>query len=157
MAKPFAKTADRAARPSAAPAVSAAPVAAFKLEEKVATKVATKPVDVSTDSKKAKKEKPNSKSKFAVQSYRIEVGTKHDVTPGSIVGVIAAEASLEAKHIGRIDIFDTYSLLDLPEGMPQHILDNLKNVRLAGQTLRISHVGAGLINSEKPVGKKKAK
>ena len=113
--------------------------------------------DVTAEPKKPKKEKPNSKSKFAVQSYRIEVGTKHDVTPSAIVGIIAAEASLEAKHVGRIDIFDTYSLLDLPEGMPQHILDNLKTVRLAGQALRIAHAGPGLINSDKTGAKKKAK
>ena len=38
--------------------------------------------------------------------YRIEVGSKHLVTPSNIVGAIANEANLEAKHIGRIDIFD---------------------------------------------------
>ena len=113
--------------------------------------------DAGEKPKKPKKEKTNSSSKFAVQSYRIEVGTKHAVTPSSIVGAIAAEASLEAKHIGRIDIFENYSLLDLPEGMPQHVLDNLKTVRLAGQPLRISHAGAGLINSEKTAVKRKPK
>jgi len=40
--------------------------------------------------------------------------------------------------------------LDLPEGMPQNILDNLKAVKIAGQKLNISHVGGGLINADKP-------
>jgi len=84
-----------------------------------------------------------------VQSYRIEVGRKHEVTPSAIVTTIAEQASLDPKHIGRIDIFDTYTVLDLPEGMPKHILDNLKVVKLVGQTLNISHAGAGLINAEK--------
>ena len=113
-----------------------------------------------TDAKgKSKKDKAGNKSKFAVLSYRIEVGRQHDVTPSAIVGAIAEQASLEAKHIGRIDIFDTYSVLDLPEGMPKNIMDNLKAVKIAGQKLNISHVGSGLINSEKaaaPAGKKKS-
>ena len=94
--------------------------------------------------------KTANKSKFAVQSYRIEVGRQHEVTPSLLVNTISEQASLDPKHIGRIDIFDTHTVLDLPEGMPKHILDNLKAVKVAGQKLNISHVGGGLINSEKP-------
>jgi len=119
-----------------------------KVIAKVAAKAETKPVVIAETKVKAKKEKSNSKSKFAVQSYRIEVGRKHDVTASNIVATIAAEASLEPKHIGRIDIFDTYSVLDLPEGMPQPVLSKLEAVKLAGQQLKIKHVGAGLINSD---------
>ncbi len=121
-----------------------------KLPEPVADRVLVKAPE-SAPKAPSKKEKPNSKSKFAVQSYRIEVGRQHAVTPSVIVTTIAEQASLEPKHIGRIDIFDTYSLLDLPEGMPRTILDTLKAAKIAGQTLNISHVGAGLINSEKVV------
>ncbi|MGK5025166.1 DEAD/DEAH box helicase [Janthinobacterium sp. RB2R34] len=81
-----------------------------------------------------KKERPRP----GVTAYRIEVGRDHMVTPSNIVGAIANEANLEAKHIGRIDIFDKHSVLDLPEGMPPEILDHLKSVWVAGQQLRIS-------------------
>ncbi|KAB8042096.1 DEAD/DEAH box helicase [Janthinobacterium aquaticum] len=74
----------------------------------------------------------------AFTTYRIEVGREHAVTPSNIVGAIANEANLEAKHIGRIDIFDNHSVLDLPEGMPPEILDHLKTVWVAGQQLRIT-------------------
>ena len=73
-----------------------------------------------------------------VIAYRIEVGREHAVTPSNIVGAIANEANLEAKLIGRIDIFDKHSVLDLPEGMPPEILDHLKTVWVAGQQLRIT-------------------
>lgn len=86
----------------------------------------------------AAKPKKEAKGKLAMTSYRIEVGHNHTVTPSNIVGAIANEANLEAKHIGRIDIFDTYSVLDLPEGMPPEILEHLKTVAIAGQKLRIS-------------------
>jgi len=123
--------------------------AASKPAARVEASAEIKPVEAGEARAKSKKDKSANKSKFAVQSYRIEVGHQHAVTPSAIVGAIAEQASLEPKHIGRIDIFDTYSVLDLPEGMPQNILNNLKAVKISGQQLNISHVGAGLINSEK--------
>ncbi|MGD9842611.1 MAG: DEAD/DEAH box helicase, partial [Steroidobacteraceae bacterium] len=54
-----------------------------------------------------------------METYRVAVGNEHQVKPGNIVGAIANEAGIDAKHIGRIEIFDTYSLVDLPEGMPK--------------------------------------
>jgi ATP-dependent RNA helicase DeaD len=74
-----------------------------------------------------------------MQSYRIEVGHVHGVKPANIVGAIANEAGLDAKYIGRIDIHDDYSVLDLPEGMPKEVFQQLKTVLVAGQPLRISH------------------
>jgi len=142
-----------------APAEYVKPAVKAEAPAPVVARPARPPVEAIDPKAKSKKEKSNTKSKFAVQSYRIEVGKKHEVTPSAIVAAIAEQASLEPKHIGRIDIFDTHSVLDLPEGMPQHILDNLKAVKLSGQKLNISHVGAGLINSEKPAAapiKKKA-
>ncbi len=73
-----------------------------------------------------------------METYRVAVGTEHQVKPGNIVGAIANEAGIDAKHIGRIEIFDTYSLVDLPEGMPREILQHLKKVWVAGQELRIT-------------------
>ena len=71
-----------------------------------------------------------------MQTFRIEVGYDHGVKPGNIVGAVANEAGLEAKHIGRIEIFEDHSLIDLPEGMPAEIMRHLKTVWCAGQQLR---------------------
>jgi ATP-dependent RNA helicase DeaD len=76
-----------------------------------------------------------------METFRIEVGHRHGVKPGNIVGAIANEAELESRYIGRIDIRDDFSLIDLPEGMPREIMDHLKRVRVAGQPLRISRPG----------------
>jgi ATP-dependent RNA helicase DeaD len=73
-----------------------------------------------------------------METYRVAVGSEHQVKPGNIVGAIANEAGIDSKHIGRIEIFDTYSLVDLPEGMPKEILQHLKKVWVAGQELRIT-------------------
>ncbi len=71
-------------------------------------------------------------------SYRVEVGSVHGVKPGNLVGAITNEAGLESRHIGKIDIRDGYSLIDLPVGLSSATLRHLQNVRVAGQRLAIS-------------------
>ena len=87
-----------------------------------------------------------------METFRIEVGHAHGVQPGNIVGAIANEADLESRYIGRIDIRDEYSLVDLPEGMPREILDHLRKVRVAGQALRMRRAEAA--DSEAPQGRR---
>jgi ATP-dependent RNA helicase DeaD len=80
---------------------------------------------------------PRQPPEAGMETYRIEVGHMHGVKPGNIVGAIANEADLDSKYIGRIDIHDDHSILDLPEGMPKPLLMHLKKVRVAGQPLRL--------------------
>lgn len=72
-----------------------------------------------------------------METFRIEVGHDHGVQPGNIVGAIANEADLESRYIGRIDIRDDHSLVDLPEGMPKPLLEHLKRVYVSGRPLKI--------------------
>lgn len=73
-----------------------------------------------------------------MERFRIEVGHDHGVKPGNIMGAIANEAGLEGRYIGRIQIFNDYSFVDLPESMPDQIFRDLQKTRVAGQALRIS-------------------
>ncbi len=88
-----------------------------------------------------KKERAERAAEPGMETFRIEVGYQHGVKPGNIVGAIANEAGLDSKHMGRIEIFDDHSLVDLPEGMPKEILKHLKTVWCAGQQLRITRDG----------------
>ena len=76
-----------------------------------------------------------------METFRIEVGYDHGVKPGNIVGAIANEADLSSKNMGRIQIFEDHSLVDLPSGMPPDIMAHLKTVWCAGQQLRITRDG----------------
>lgn len=73
-----------------------------------------------------------------METFRLEVGHEHGVKPGNIVGAIANEAGLDAKHIGQIDIRGDHTLIDLPEGMPPEVLRHLKKVWVSGQQLKIT-------------------
>ncbi len=100
-----------------------------------------------------------------MKCYRIEVGHNHGVMPGNIVGAIANETGMDSKHIGRINIFEDHSLVDLPEGMPKQVLNTLKKVRISGQPLQISRQddrgkdekSAAPAKPTKPEGRKKVK
>ena len=72
-----------------------------------------------------------------MKTYRIDVGYQHGVQPGNIVGAIANEADLEARFIGRIDIRDDFTLVDLPDGMPDDLLQHMQNVRVASRPMRM--------------------
>ena len=93
------------------------------------------------DDKPRREKKPRETAEFGMESFRIEVGHAHGVKPANIVGAIANEAGLESRYIGRIDIHDAYSVIDLPEGMPRETLAHLKKVWVSGQQLRISRLG----------------
>src|SRR5579862_736362 len=75
-----------------------------------------------------------------METFRIEVGSVHGIKPGNIVGAIANEAGIEGVHIGRVDIREDHSYVDLPEGMPKEIFTELQHVRVVGRELRISRV-----------------
>jgi len=76
------------------------------------------------------------------ETFRIEVGYVHGVKPGNIVGAIANEAGLDSQYIGRIDIQDDYSLVDLPQGMPEEVFQDLKKTWVCGQRLNITRLEA---------------
>jgi ATP-dependent RNA helicase DeaD len=79
-----------------------------------------------------------------METFRIEVGSTHGIKPSNVVGAIANEAGIEGVHIGRVDIREDHSFVDLPEGMPKQIFKLLQKVLVAGRELRITKV------SEKP-------
>jgi ATP-dependent RNA helicase DeaD len=79
-----------------------------------------------------------------METFRIEVGSSHGIKPSNVVGAIANEAGIEGVHIGRVDIREDHSFVDLPEGMPKQIFKLLQKVLVAGRELRITKV------SEKP-------
>jgi len=82
--------------------------------------------------------------------YRLEVGHAHGVQPGNIVGAIANEAGIDSAHIGRIEIFDEYSTVDLPEGMPKEVYNQLRKAWVCGQKLEISIPGGPKVSATRP-------
>ena len=71
------------------------------------------------------------------QTWRVEVGKTHNVGPGNLVGAIANEAGLDNGEIGKIKLFDNFSLVDLPSDLPTDIVQLLSEISVGGQRLRL--------------------
>ncbi len=74
---------------------------------------------------------------FAMVRYRLEVGHRHGVRPGNIVGAIANEAGLDSRYIQHLDIRDDHSFVELPAGMPRELMRHMQKVWVAGQQIRL--------------------
>jgi len=73
-----------------------------------------------------------------MDSYRVEVGKSDGVEAKNLVGAIANEAGIDSKDIGRITILDDHSVIDLPEGMPKDLFQQLGKVWVNNKQLNIS-------------------
>jgi len=80
------------------------------------------------------------RSEDGMQTYRVEVGRTHGVEVKNIVGAIANEAGIDSKDIGRISLEDSYSTIDLPEGMPKDLFQQLRKVWVCNKQLEMSIV-----------------
>jgi ATP-dependent RNA helicase DeaD len=72
--------------------------------------------------------------------YRLDVGSQHQVTREQIQLLLVQESGVEQKRIGRIDLRDTHTLVDLPEGMPADIFQILFEATLADRKLAIKRM-----------------
>ncbi|UTW44103.1 DEAD/DEAH box helicase [bacterium SCSIO 12696] len=69
--------------------------------------------------------------------YRLAVGRKDGVMPKDVVGCIANEADIDSKYIGRIQLYDVFTVVDLPAGMPKELLRELQKARICQKPIKI--------------------
>lgn len=93
------------------------------------------------------------RSSERMETFRVEVGRVHQVKPSNLVGAIANETGLRSSSIGRIEIFDEFSTVDLLAGMPNDLFETLKQVWVAGRQLNISRVGRPASAQDRPFRK----
>ncbi len=89
--------------------------------------------------RRGNQDKPH-RSEDGMQTYRVEVGRTHGVEVKNIVGAIANEAGIDSKDIGRISLQENYSTIDLPEGMPKDLFQQLRKVWVCNKQLEMSIV-----------------
>ncbi len=66
----------------------------------------------------------------ALVRYRVQVGRRQQVAPRDLVGAIANEAGIDSRRIGRIDLFDDFSTVELPADLSADVLSVLRKVRV---------------------------
>lgn len=72
--------------------------------------------------------------------YRIEIGRADGVDVRHIVGAIANEGDINSRHIGHIKLYDDYSTIELPQGMPKELLKHFEKARVLSKQMQMSFV-----------------
>jgi ATP-dependent RNA helicase DeaD len=67
----------------------------------------------------------------------IGVGRNHRVGPADIVGAIANEADVPGKAIGAIDVYDRFTLVDVPAEYARQVLQGMSNTRIRNERANV--------------------
>ena len=69
--------------------------------------------------------------------YRLAVGHRDGVRPAGIVGAITGEGGLTGKDLGRIDIFDTHSIVEINAELTPDAFSRISAARVSGRELKL--------------------
>ncbi|WP_054953633.1 DEAD/DEAH box helicase [Flaviflexus massiliensis] len=69
--------------------------------------------------------------------YRVEVGHRDGVKPGAIVGAITGEGGLRGSDLGKIDIYPSFSLVEIAGDLSQEATNRIYDAEVSGRALQI--------------------
>lgn len=81
----------------------------------------------------------------------INIGKKHGVKPGHILGAITGESGIDGNLVGVIDMFETFTFVEVPEKYANQVLQAMNKNRIKGRTISMEPANAG--NREKRMSK----
>jgi ATP-dependent RNA helicase DeaD len=82
-------------------------------------------------------ERRERRSSGSFTTYRIAVGKRHRVEPRQIVGALANEGGFSREDFGAIDIRPDFSLVELPNNLPEDVLQRLSGTRISGKLIEL--------------------
>ncbi len=69
----------------------------------------------------------------------LSIGERDQVRPGDLVGAITGEAEIEGSQVGRIEIRDTFSRVDVEESVAGRVIRALNGTTLRGRSVRADY------------------
>jgi hypothetical protein len=90
--------------------------------------------------KQSKREQPSKHHAIKLVCYRLDLGSQNNVEADQIKKVLVEESGVDIKNITNIRIMESYTLIDMPDEMPQEIFHHLKTTEINGQILDIRRV-----------------
>lgn len=97
---------------------------------------------------------PRSKGqRSGMARLHINVGNNQGVRPRDIVGAVANEAGIEGKLIGGVDIFDSFTFVEVPEAQANKVIDRMKNTMIKGKAIMVEIAkdkGSKSVSKRKP-------
>ena len=88
-----------------------------------------------------KKNKLNLKSSYAGENYakiKISIGRSGHVAPNFLVAAICDNTGISGKDVGKIEIYDDYSIVGVPESIRNQMTADLNGIKICGKTVDVS-------------------
>ena len=90
--------------------------------------------------KKKNHELPPVFAKQKLVKYRLDIGRKHQVSLDEVKNVLVEVSGVDRMRIGKLDIRNYYTLVELPEGMPADIFQLLSETECNQQKINIKRI-----------------
>ena len=66
----------------------------------------------------------------------VSIGERDGVRPGDLVGTIAGETDIPGSQIGKVDIRDTFSIVEVPAELAERVIAALNGTTIKGRSVR---------------------
>ncbi len=82
--------------------------------------------------------KNNNQVAAGMARFRIQIGHNNNLKPRDIVAAITNAAALESRQIGPVKIYDTFSLVDLPDSLPESVISHCQSIKIHNKPIYLS-------------------
>jgi ATP-dependent RNA helicase DeaD len=69
----------------------------------------------------------------------ISLGTRDSIRPADLVGAITGEAGIKGEQVGKIDIRETFSVVEIAAGVAEKVIRTLNGTTLRGRSVRADY------------------
>jgi ATP-dependent RNA helicase DeaD len=69
----------------------------------------------------------------------ISIGTKDNIRPGDLVGAITGEAGIKGEQVGRVDIRETFSVVEIASAVAERVIRALNGTTMRGRAIRVDY------------------
>ena len=75
----------------------------------------------------------------------VSVGSRDNIRPGDLVGAITGEANIKGDQVGRVDIRESFSVVEVAASVAERVIRALNGTTMRGRSLRVDYdrKGAG--------------
>ena len=83
------------------------------------------------------------------------IGRKDKIQTSEILRSIAGEAGIPGKHVGKIDIMDNFTFVEVPSGIVEKVITAMNNAVIKGRKIKVEKAKPQTKDSKYPAKKKR--
>ena len=92
----------------------------------------------------------NGRGRVNTVKLEFSIGRRQRIAPNFIIGALAETTNMPGKAFGKIDIYDNYTTVEVPEQEKDYIIDTMTGSKIAGQKVTVKvYEGGGKERSDR--------